>query len=350
MQRRRILIGYEFHNPDGSPAEALDPQMIARLHAVDPDAEVVYAPIPYHASMQARLRSERPEQLLDLKFPAAYLDALGDAEVLFTLFAPVDLLSRAPRLRWVANVGSGTDQYQAHGILASNVMLSSAKGVAARSIAEFAMSQLLVLARNWPARLDNQRHRRWQSVASRSLDTQTLGIIGLGSIGMEAARMAKAFGMRVIALRRRAGDGGPDVDQVFAADALHDMLGRSDAVLISIAYTAQTAGLFNRAAFEAMRPGGWLLNVSRGGLVDEAALADALNSGQLAAAAFDVFAQEPLPDDSPLWSLPNLLISCHNAVGLDNHGMASFGRFVDELARYVRNEPLVGRVDPAVGY
>jgi len=349
---RLVLIGYEFRQSDRVGAATFDPARIGMLRAVDPTVEVVYAPVHHDAAMLARMRSEPRDRLLELtrRFPPAYLDALAEAEVLFTLFAPVDLLDRAPRLRWLANIGSGTDQYQAHGILGSGVALTSAKGVAGRSIAEFAMSQLLVLARRWPERLVDQRKHIWRWHTGRDLDTMTLGIVGLGEIGREAARLAKAFGMRVLATRRTAGPCPAFVDELFSPQRLHEMLGQCDAVLLSLAYTAETAGLFGRSAFEAMRPGSLLLNVARGGIVDEGALVEALSAGRLGGAAFDVFAQEPLPSENPLWDAPNLLVSAHNAVGIADYSEATFQRFVEEFRRYVRGEPLRGAIDPASGY
>jgi len=212
------------------------------------------------------------------------------------------------------------------------------------------MSQLLVLVRNWPARMDNQRKRLWRWVPNRDVNTLTLGIVGLGEIGLEAARLAKAFGMRVLAMKRNTGALPSGVDAIFPPAALHAMLPQCDAVLISTAYTPQTAGLFDRAALAAMKPGAFLLNVARGGIVDEDALADALKSGHLRGAAFDVFAQEPLPAESPIWDLPNMLVTAHNSVGLVDYGAATFDRFVENFSRFARGEPLFGVVDPIHGY
>ncbi|HSV78705.1 MAG TPA: D-2-hydroxyacid dehydrogenase [Ramlibacter sp.] len=352
MTKRMILIGYGLRDAADRTLTDLPRELREAFRRVDPEAELVYAPLPLDLDMQARMRAGSREELLQYtdRFPPEYLRTLPEAAVLFTLFAPVDVLERAPKLRWIANAGSGTEQYQAHGILGSRVMLSSSKGVAARSVAEFAMSQLLLLARCWPARIADQREHRWRWHTGRDLHTMTLGIVGLGEIGCEAARMAKAFGMRVVGTRRKADKVPPNVDRVFPADALHAMLAEADAVLIAAAYSSETMRFFDRAAFAAMRPGSFLLNVARGGLVDEEVLADALRSGHLRGAAFDVFAQEPLPADSPLWDVPNLVISAHNAVGMADYSSAAFRRFLDDYARFLRGEPVRGRVDPLTGY
>jgi len=352
MARRVVLIGYGLRDAASRLLSELPQDLRDAFRAIDPEVELVYAPVPLDLAMQARMRAGSREELLQFteRFPPEFLRALPDAEVVFTVLAPVDLLQRAPALRWVANAGSGTEQYQAHGILGSRVLLSSSKGVAARSVAEFAMSQLLLLARCWPARLADQREHVWRWHTGRDLDTMTLGIVGLGEIGREAARMAKAFGMRVVGTRRKASEVPPNVDRVYPADALHGMLAESDAVLIAAAYISQTMRFFDRAAFAAMRPGSFLLNVARGGLVDEEALVDALRTGHLRGAAFDVFAEEPLPGDSPLWDAPNLAISAHNAVGLADYSAAAFRRFLSDYASFQRGEPVHGRVDPASGY
>jgi phosphoglycerate dehydrogenase-like enzyme len=312
----------------------------------------VYAPISHDPAPLARMKSCSREQLLQdsAAFPAAFCDSLPDTEILYTLVAPVDLLDRAPMLRWVANLGSGTEHYQAHGLQGSPVRLTSAKGVGARCIAEFAMSQLLALSRRWPERIRDQQERRWRWHGGRELSTMTLGIVGLGEIGRELARMAHAFGMRVIGIRRRSSEPVPYVQEVFAPHQLHEMLGQCDVAVISAAYTKDTAGSFDAKAIGAMRPGSFLVNVGRGGIVDETALVRALESSQLAGAAFDVFEQEPLPPASPLWSAPNLLVSAHEAVAASNYHAGSLQRFLDNLVRYRDVAPLLGEVDLQHGY
>jgi phosphoglycerate dehydrogenase-like enzyme len=350
MARRVVLIGFPC---GGAPdAQALPAPLLQRLQAIDPDAEVVYAPVPTDKEMLSRMRSGERSELLPYsdRFPAEFLRALPDTEVLFTLVAPVDLLERAPNLKWVANAGSGTEQYNAHGILGSHVLLSSAKGVAARTVAEFAISQLLLLARNWPARISDQRAHRWQWRNGRELDTMTLGIVGLGEIGREIARMAKVFGMKVVGSRRRAAELPPNVDAVYGPAQLREMLGQCDAVVLAAAFGPQTAGMFDRDTIAAMRRGSYLLNVARGGLVHEGALTAALREGHLAGAAFDVFSEEPLPPESPLWDVPNLVISAHNAVGLQDYAAHSLSRFMDDYADMRAGRPVRGRVDPATGY
>lgn len=352
MPKRVILIGYGFRDPANRMLETLDPGKVERLRAIDPEVEVVYAPVPHDLSILTIMKSgDRAKmQALLPRFAGTYLETLPRADILLTIYAPVDLVSRSPKLAWIANAGSGTDQYKALDLPIDRITLTSAKGVASRSIAEFAMSQLLVMARNWPARMENQKNRKWAWVTNRDVRGLTLGIVGLGEIGIETARLAKAFGMRVIASKRTLGDRPAEVDELLPSDRLHDLLRQSDAVLLSLAYTEKTAGLFDRKAYAAMKPGAFLINLSRGGIADEAALVENLASGHLAGAAFDVFGEEPLPKESPLWSAPNLLITAHNSVGLLDYGAAVFDRFVENFGRYVRGEPLLGTVNQVEGY
>jgi len=155
--------------------------------------------------------------------------------------------------------------------------------------------------------------------------------------------------MRVLGVRRRPRP-TPCVDEVFAAEQLNEMLSRCDAVIVAAAFTPETAGMFGPAAFAVMKPGAMLINVSRGGIIDEAALCAALNEGRLAAAASDVFVTEPLPVDSPLWGQPKLFISAHDAVGVGDYAGAVLNRFVENFAAHVHCQPLKGVVDPRLGY
>jgi phosphoglycerate dehydrogenase-like enzyme len=193
--KRVVVIAYPFLDGRGALAGKLDAAIVARLRAIDPDAEIVYAPLGSNDRLYGAMKSAPPEILDSLitEFPAEYLEALPRAEVLHCLYVPVDVLKRAPHLRWISNIGSGTDQYTQTGVLGSQVVLTSAKGVAASSIAEFAMSQLLVLTKGTIERLDNQRSRRWAKVRKRDLRGMSLGVIGLGEIGKHATRLAKAF-------------------------------------------------------------------------------------------------------------------------------------------------------------
>jgi phosphoglycerate dehydrogenase-like enzyme len=191
----------------------------------------------------------------------------------------------------------------------------------------------------------------------RELHGQTLVLVGLGDIGREVARLGKALGMRTVGVRRHPSGGSPGgsdpppfTDEVHAADRLPELAGRADAMVVSLPLTDQTAGLLDRATIERLPPSCIFVNVGRGGVVDEAALVDALRQRRIAGAVLDVFATEPLPPDSPLWTLPNVLVSPHGAALSEHENERIVALFVANLRRYLDGEPLVNAVEPGVWY
>lgn len=179
---------------------------------------------------------------------------------------------------------------------------------------------------------------------------RTVLLVGLGTIGVEVARLAKAFGMRVVAITRSGRSECPDVDEVRPTRFLADLLQVANGVVLTLPLTEQTAGLFDAAAIGQMHSNAVLVNVGRGGVVDEPALIQALNAGRLAGAALDVFATEPLPADSPLWSMPNVLISPHTAALSEQEDERTVDLFSDNLHRYLAGDELRSRVDPTLLY
>ncbi|MGY4802486.1 D-2-hydroxyacid dehydrogenase [Roseomonas sp. KE0001] len=229
------------------------------------------------------------------------------------------LLERAPRLRFVQSISAGVDQYDQAAFRAHGVRLASAQGVNANAVSEHAMSLILAMARLLPQARDNQAKRHWRGmigeIARREdeLGGKTLLVVGLGRIGGRLARLAKAFGMRVIGLRRDPAAGAEGADEVHAISALHQWLPQADVVALTCPLTPETTGLIGAEALAAMKPTARLVNVARGKVVDEAALSAALTEGRLAGAALDVVVEEPLPEASPLWDLPNVFITPHSA-------------------------------------
>jgi phosphoglycerate dehydrogenase-like enzyme len=332
----------------------MDPNDLDLIRAVDPALEVAYTPFMEDDSVR-RMRATAPLEVIRSRkqeIPPALYEELAGTEILIALDTPVDLLARAPKLRWIHNIGSGTDHYRGSGVLESEVILTSSKGVAARTIAEFVMGQLLALAKRMPERFELKGRHEWRRLRNFDLYGATLGIVGLGEIGSQVAPLAKAFGMEVLATKRTVPEGPPppNVDRLYRREDLREMLGRCDAVLIAVAYTPDTRGMIGAAELAAMRRGSYLMDVSRGGVLDEDAFVEALTSGHLAGAALDVFNEEPLPPTSRLWDLPNLIMSSHNAVGLENYGRAVLQSFTQNLRRYLAGEPLRNVVTAEAGY
>jgi phosphoglycerate dehydrogenase-like enzyme len=249
---------------------------------------------------------------------------LERTSVVVTVDLPVGIMERAPALRWVQVIGAGTEHLDVAGLIARGIAVTNGAGLGGPSIAEFVFGRLLQVWKDFRT-LDQQQHQhRWEPLFGRRVAGLTLGIVGLGGIGRATARRARAFDMRVLANRRRAaaGDTDPDVDELFTAGAIDEMLCRCDAVVVAAAATPETVGLFDRTRLSNMKPGSILCNVGRGSLVDEDAVVEALHSGHLRAAILDVTAEEPTPPGSPLWTAPNCYLSPHCALALDGYEAA----------------------------
>jgi phosphoglycerate dehydrogenase-like enzyme len=273
------------------------------------------------------------------------------AEAALALDLPADIGTLAPHLRWVQAIGAGIDHLMSAD-LPDDCVITNAAGVAAASIAEFALGRLLAVWKRFDEIDEHQRAREWKPTFGLLVEGRTLGIIGLGAIGTAVATRARAFGMRTIGTRRsyREGQDHPAVDELRGATDLHEVLARCDAVVVSAPGTAETENLFDKDAFAAMKPGALFCNVGRGSLVDEAALVDALESGHLGGAMLDVTREEPLPADDPLWDAPRIWISPHSSTSQERYTEKLLTLFGDNLARFTHGEPLRNVVDRAAGY
>ncbi|MCX7931027.1 MAG: D-2-hydroxyacid dehydrogenase [Rhodovarius sp.] len=230
-----------------------------------------------------------------------------------------DIPARAPRLRFVQSMSSGTDQFDREVLRAAGIRLASAAGVNAEAVAEHAIALLLALYRRLPEARDNQARRHWRGMISDfaeredELRGKTLLVVGMGRIGARLIALARAFGMRVIGVRANPAAGSAGADEVHPTSALHDLLPRADALVLVCPLTAETTGLIGAEALAAMPRHAVLVNCARGRVCDQAALIEALAARRIRGAALDVFAEEPLPTDSPLWAMPHVLITPHTA-------------------------------------
>ncbi|HVH73758.1 MAG TPA: D-2-hydroxyacid dehydrogenase [Stellaceae bacterium] len=230
-----------------------------------------------------------------------------------------DLLDRAPRLRFIQSIGAGTDQFPREKLRERGIRLASASGVNARAVSEHAMALVLALARRLPEARDNQRAHQWRGMISDlsqredELGGKTMLIVGIGAIGGRLARLAKAFDMRVVGVRRDPAAGQGEADRVVGLDGLKNALPEVDFVALCCPLTPATENLMNADAFARMQRSAFLVNVARGRVVDEPALVAALQSGQIAGAGIDVTVEEPLAPSSPLWDMANVLVTPHTA-------------------------------------
>ncbi len=245
-------------------------------------------------------------------------------------------------LRWLHSFSAGVDHPWFQALRARGVRLSTSSGAQAVPIAHTVLLYLLALARDFGRWQDAQRRRAWEQHDFRDLQGLTLAVVGLGPIGLEVARLGTAFGMRVIGARRTPA--GTEPCETWPLSRLDALLEVADAVVLALPLTDETRELFSAARLARMKRGAWLINVGRGALVDEPALVAALQSGALGGAGLDVFAVEPLPPESPLWSLPNVIVTPHNSGDTPSNLPRACEIFLDNLARYRRGEPLRNEV------
>lgn len=291
-----------------------------------------------------------------------------DVEILYTYDLPPSVQELAPRLRWIQLHSAGAEHVTENPVAESDIVVTTNSGIHATPIAEYVLASML--AHRWRVAMWTHCQRkgrwpegRWNLYARPELRDATLGILGYGSIGREVGRLGRAFGMRVLALRRGTGrldqghvvpgTGDPEgciPERFYLADELHDMLSVCDYVVVALPLTPATTHYVGEAELQAMKPSAYLVNIARGSVVDEATLVRALREGWIAGAGLDVFEQEPLPADSPLWEMENALISPHVAGFTPRYDERAASLFAQNLVRYLAGEPLLNLVDMSRGY
>jgi phosphoglycerate dehydrogenase-like enzyme len=276
---------------------------------------------------------------------------LKDAVVTYGM-PPVEELAGAEKLRWIQLISAGVPQDLCPVAKARKVAVTNLAGLYGATIAEHALGMMLALSRNLHRAMRNQTERRWDRTVAHTmtdLHAKTLAAIGLGNIGQNIARLARALGMRVVGCRRTPRP-TPYVDRLYPVAELHAMLAEADYVAVALPLTSRTEGMLGPAEFAAMKKGAVYINVSRGGVAQEKGFLEALNSGRLAAAGLDVFAVEPLAADHPLWTMPQVLISAHVSGETINQSGLPAERFARNLASWLAGAELEGRVDHDHGY
>jgi len=289
-----------------------------------------------------------------------FVTRLGEADVVCSYWMPDNWRALAPHLRWLQCSGAGVDGLQPTGVLDSDsgVIVTTATGIHATTISEYVFGSMLMFNRNWPEMMRLQvrhiwpRSANWYNLSRRELMDQTLAIIGLGHIGRRVAHLGRAFGMQVLATRRSVSEGeqDPDVDQLYPMERLHDVLRESDYIVLAVPLTPETDKLIGEPELRVMRNNAYLVNVARGRVIDEAALIRALQEGWIGGAGLDVATEEPLPSDSPLYTMPNVILTPHIS-GVSVHYDERLTKlFADNLRRYRAGETLRNRYEPQRGY
>lgn len=327
-----------------STAGALTVLMSAR---VEPDLRT--------EALRAAADGGRPVQLLLYGDREEFARLLPQAEVAYGAGPRPGEVGAAPRLRWVHVTSAGVDRLPLAELAAAGIVLTNARGQHADAMADHAFGLLLALSRGVATAVRDQSQRVWGHEGPSTpgvLAGRRLGILGLGSIGRAVARRAVAFGMEVWASRRRPSGDEPDVARLLGPSRgeFLELLAACDDVVAVLPSTAATRGLFDAAAFAAMRPGARLINLGRGDVLEEAALEAALRSGRLAGAGCDCLPREPLPPEATLWTAPNLVLTPHTGGQHPGYERRAMATFAANLARYCRGEPLANTVDLAAGY
>lgn len=319
------------------------------------------------AWVRERLQERFPElKVVQLPDYSKVEEQIGDADALLAWSLRPEQFRAARKLRWIHSPAAAVHQLLIPEIVAGEVIVTNGRGVHGPVVAEHALALILALAKCLPSAMRFQAKHTWaldllwqENPRPREIAGATLGLVGVGSIGGELAVRAEALGMRVMAVRehpQKGADWRSSVNDpssppaVYGPEGLEPMLRESDYVVLAAPLTGKTQALMDARHLAAMKPDACLVNVSRGALVDEAALADALQHRRLGGAALDVFDLEPLPPESPLWDLPNLLITPHSAALTDKLWQRHYDLLADNLRRYFAGQPLRMTVDKNKGY
>lgn len=340
-------------------ATPLEEELVREIDGTDSRVEVLYEPGLLPPARYPSDHKGEDDFRRDASGEQRWAALLGKAEVLFGV--PGDsgtglagAIRAGKRIRWVQATSAGAGEQVRAAELSeeelNRVTVTTASGVHAGPLAEFCIFGLLAFTKDLPRLVRDKDEKRWGHYPVRELKDQTLLVVGLGKIGLEVARLARCFGMRTVGFKRRPEGSLPHVEEVKPSRSLKESVPRADAVVVTLPLTEETRGMIDRETIGLMKPGCVFVNVGRGGVVDQGALVEALREGRISGAALDVFEDEPLPQDSPLWELPNVLISPHTAALSELENRRIVELFRDNLRRYLDDEPLVNRVDPEMFY
>jgi phosphoglycerate dehydrogenase-like enzyme len=291
----------------------------------------------------------------------------GGCNAMLTFITPNDLAQRAPNLKWVQLLSAGADHAMG-AVKSGGFTVTTASGIHATPIAEYTIASMLAYAHRFHIMLRSQLKHEWLRQGFpgtiEELRGKTFGVIGYGSIGRESARMAQALGMRVLALKRDptnrhddgwcpAGLGDPEgtiPEKFFGPEEREEIVRKSDYLTVTLPLTEHTRKFLGAKEIAAMRPGAYIVNIGRGEVIDEAALIEALKAGKIGGAGLDVFEKEPLPKESPIWDLENVILTPHMSGANRGYLDKACALFADNLRRFVAGQPLLNVVNPQLGY
>lgn len=332
-------------------ASYLEPEHVARIHQVDERLNVIYEPelLPpprYPADHTSDMERTSAQE-------ARWRQLLEKADILFDFDHThrEDLPDLAPNVQWIQATSAGTGQFvkrMGYDERMPDTVFTTASGVHAQPLAEFSLMAMLMFSRRFWRMWEQQQRKHWERLAGTDLEGRTLAIIGVGSIGREIARLSQALGMHVIGVKRHVSGVDPaslHLDELHPPAELKLVLPQAEHLVLITPHTPETEHLIGADELALLPAGAVLINIGRGALVDEAALIEALRSEHLRGAALDVFSEEPLPKESPLWEMQNVLISPHSASTSDRENARLTDLFCENLRRFLSNEPLLNVLD-----
>ncbi len=308
--------------------------------------------------LRERLQKTFPDfQFVQLQNYDRVPEEIVDADVFIGWSLRPEQFVAAKKLRWIHSPAAAVHQLMFPELVRSNVLLTNSSSVHGPVVAEHAIAVMLALAKRLPQAMQYQAKKVWsqeilwnERPRPREVAGATVAVVGMGGIGREFTRLAKALGMRVIAVREDVGKGAGGADAVFSGAQIDEVLPQADYVLLCTPVTPATTGIINAARLKKMKPEAYLMNVARGPLIDEPALVAALRERRIAGAGLDVFVEEPLPADSPFWSLDNVLITPHSAAVTEQLWERHYELIVENLNRFIANQPLLNAVNTKRGY
>ena len=331
------------------------PELVKKIKAVDPRIQIIYDPSllgkpRYLNDQHGALIQRTPEQ------EDRFKQMMRDAEILFG-YVPreySDIKRYFPSLKWnqSPSAGIGWGIYK-RGWTETDIIFTTNSGTHSTPLAEFCMMSMLIFVKDYFLMARQKEKHHWQRTCTTELRTKTLAVVGLGRVGKEVARLGQCFGMRVLGNKRHIEGVDPstcNVDRLYPASELKTMLGEADFVVLICPETEETRGMIGEEELAAMKKGSVLINISRGSIIDEEALIRSLESGHLGGVALDVASKEPLPPESPLWDMPNVIISPHSASTADNENEKLTEIFIDNLHRYFEGKPFRNLLDKKLLY
>ena len=329
-----------------------DKTNVVVVNAIDEEALQLVREVSDRLVVTDVSRLTRAERNGDLTRSDELDRVLHDAEVVYALKLPDRLLERCPNLKWIQTISTGVERVLDDGVVQSPIMVTNMSGIHEVTIAEFVLMLMLMFVKQAPRAFYQQIEGRWKWFPVGVLTGKTVGIVGLGRIGREVARVVRLFGMRVVATKLSTTSAGTAdiVDLLLPAAQLHELLGQCDFVVIAVPLTQESRNMIGETELRAMKSTGCLINISRGAVVDETALTRALEEGWIAGAGLDVFAVEPLPADSPLRHMRNVIFSPHVSGDIVEYDVGAARLFAENLRRYLDGLPLLNVVDKSRGY